>query len=85
MFSIVYSQILYCNILFYITLFKKQNDGKYVRTDSFQSEKMYETDKIRELLEKSGMQLLSVYSDIDFGRVDEKSERIHFVARAIKP
>lgn len=68
---------------FYISLFEKNTDGSYRRTDSEQSEKMYTAEQIKRLLKENSLELIAVYGD-DFGEPTATSERLHFVARAKK-
>ncbi len=68
---------------FYISLFEKNEDSSYKRTDSFQSERMYTKEEIETLLAESSFELISVYGD-DFSAPNHESERLHFVARAKK-
>ncbi|MBO5906846.1 MAG: class I SAM-dependent methyltransferase [Clostridia bacterium] len=70
---------------FYITLFKENATGGYERFDEEQRERMYTVTEIEEALIKAGLEPVGAYSDFDFTRGDDKSERIYFVARCIKP
>ena len=69
---------------FYLSVFEEGENGEYLRSDEEQQERCYSISEIRNALEKSGFELLDVFSDIDFSEVSEKSERLYFVARAKK-
>ena len=71
-----------CN--FYLSVFTEDENGKFRREDEVQTEKCYELDEIKGLLEETGFEILGVFGDTKFSPVDEKTERWHFVARAKK-
>ena len=64
---------------FYLTFFMKEGDS-YVRFDEEHTERAYEIDEIKEIIEKSGMKLLKVYHDQSFKNPEKNSERVFFVA-----
>ena len=68
---------------FYISLFQREKDGRYRRTDACQREKMYPLATVRTLLKKTGFQILSVYGGLDGHPVTDTDERIYITARAI--
>ena len=69
---------------FYITLFKEEADGRYVRYDEVQTERAYSIKTIIKTLAENGFADISVYSDFDFHAGSESDERVFFVARANK-
>lgn len=69
---------------FYLTLFEETSDGKYERADEEQRERCYTLDEIKEALETTGFELISVASDLDGSPVSETTERYYLIARAIK-
>jgi lipopolysaccharide export LptBFGC system permease protein LptF len=69
---------------FYITLFKKEEDGRYVRFDEMQTERAYSLKTIRKYLAETGFEYIGAYSDFDETQADDEDERIYFVARCIK-
>lgn len=69
---------------FYISLFKMCKDGKYVRYDEAQREKMLTVRSLKSALEKSGFSLLGVYSDFDFSVGSDENERLYLVAQCNK-
>ena len=69
---------------FYITLFDEDNDGKYVRYDDVQKERMYTVRSIKQRLLKSGFEFIGAYKNFDFESATDNDSRIYFVARCIK-
>ena len=65
---------------FYLTFFCKDGDG-YRRFDEQHSERAYEIEEIKTLIENAGMRLLKVYDDLSFDKPGVKSERVFFVAQ----
>lgn len=65
---------------FYLTFFCK-NGEEYSRFDEEHSERAYEIDEIKALIEASGMKLLKVYDDLSFNNPKKNSERVFFVAQ----
>jgi SAM-dependent methyltransferase len=58
-----------------------EESGKYDRFEEYHYEKAYTIEKIKELIEKSGMIFEAVYDECSFNSPDENSTRIFFVAR----
>lgn len=71
-----------CN--FYLSVFEEGENGEYYRADEEQRERFYSTEEIKLALEKTGFELLDVFSDVDFSKPTEESERLYFVAKAKK-
>ena len=69
---------------FYITLFKEDDDGRYVRYDEEQCERMYLLSEIKKTLKTSGMEFLCAYSDFEMTPGKDGSERIYIVAKCRK-
>ncbi len=69
---------------FYISIFKEDENGRYVRSDEHQREKMFGEKKLRIELEKAGFKLLDIVADYDFSKPEEDSERWYVIARAKK-
>ena len=69
---------------FYITLFEEEDDGRYVRYDEMQKERMYKLSDIKKALEKNGIEFIGAYSDFGFTEASDLSERIYVVARVKK-
>ena len=69
---------------FYITLFKECADGRYERYDETQSERMYTISDIKSALEKTNMEFLYAFGDLDFTPGNDECERIYIVAKCRK-
>ncbi|MBP3592265.1 MAG: class I SAM-dependent methyltransferase [Clostridia bacterium] len=69
---------------FFITLFSKERDGRYVRSEEVQSEKMYPLATLRRILEETGFEFIGAYNDFDFHAADDTDDRLYIVARCKK-
>ena len=69
---------------FYITVFKEDNDGKYVRYDAVDTERAYSLKRIKKELSEAGFEFIGAYGDYDFNEAGEQDERIYIAARCIK-
>lgn len=69
---------------FYLSVFREDGDGSYIREDENQRERCYTREELVGALERSGFELIGVYSDYGFGEADDSCERWYFVARAKK-
>lgn len=69
---------------FYLSVFEEGENGEYYRADEEQKERCYSVGEIKSALEQSGFELVDIFADIDFSYPTDKSERLYFVARAIK-
>ena len=69
---------------FFITLFSKQRDGRYIRSEETQSERMYTLVSLRHALEQTGFEFIGAYSDFDFTEATDSAERIYIAARCKK-
>ncbi len=69
---------------FFITLFSKEADGRYARSEEVQSEKMYTVEYLRSALLQAGFEYIGAYADFNFTAADDSCERIYFVARCKK-
>ncbi len=67
---------------FDLTFFEKNAAG-YQRSDEHFSEKEYSIEELTELLNKSDMELVSIYQELTFDPITEKSQRAVFVARKV--
>ena len=65
---------------FYLTFFMK-NGREYTRFDEEHSERAYEIEEIKSVIESSGMRLLKVYHNLSFENPKKNSERVFFVAQ----
>ncbi|MEE0969250.1 MAG: class I SAM-dependent methyltransferase [Clostridia bacterium] len=69
---------------FYLTLFSEDENGKYIREEEHQRERMYTLEELKNLLEANRFEWLGAFSDYSFGEISEKSERFYIMARAKK-
>lgn len=74
-----------CICTFDLTFFEEQENGSYQRFDETHEERAYQASEICQMLEKCGFHIEAIYDGhtLDAPRAD--SERLSFVARAIKP
>lgn len=73
-----------CICDFYLTLFSEDADGRYIRQEETQRERMYKPCELEEMLRKTGFDVLGFYGDMSFGDVKSDTERIYIAARALK-
>jgi len=67
-----------------LTLFMKDEGGEsYDRSEEIHHQKAYSIHLIKELLQKSGLEVLAVYDAFTFDEPKEDSERVYFVAKEI--
>lgn len=69
---------------FYLSIFEEQKNGSYVRSDEHQQERCYTKETLCRLLAEAGFEVLGVYGDYDGSAPEESTERLYFVARALK-
>jgi cyclopropane fatty-acyl-phospholipid synthase-like methyltransferase len=69
---------------FDITLFEEGEDGRYVRYDERQSERLYTVRSMSSALSECGFELIGAYGSADCTEITDDTERWYFVARAIK-
>ena len=65
---------------FYLTFFCRDKDG-YKRFDEEHSERAYDIEEIKSIIESSGMRLLKVYDEHSFSAPKKNSERVFFVVQ----
>ncbi len=68
----------YCD--FYITLFDKQSNGTYLRSDSTQREYFYSVKTIENALKKAGLTLVAYAGNLSGDQIKEDDERWYFTA-----
>ena len=69
---------------FYITLFNEEDDGKYVRYDDVERERMYTLRTVKNQLRKCGFEFIGAYRNFAFEEATDDDDRIYIVARCIK-
>lgn len=67
---------------FYLSLFMEDSDGRYIRGDENQRERMYTVRQLSTYLDECGFSLCGIFSDYSFCEADEtKHERLYFVCK----
>lgn len=64
-----------------LTLFIKDEDGKYDKYEETHIQRAYSLERIRELIEESGMEFVASYEAFTKDAVSEESERIYIIAK----
>lgn len=64
-----------------LTLFIKEEDGRYRKYEETHYQRGYGLETIRELLEESGMEFVDCYGENSFDSPQEVCERVYFIAR----
>ena len=64
-----------------LTLFIKDEDGKYDKYEENHLQRAYTTDEIKTLINKAGMEFVAAYDAFTKEPVKEDSERIYVIAR----
>ncbi len=66
---------------FDLTFFLKQGDGRYLRQEESQTERVYETEEILGLIQEAGLSCLGIFDSLSFEPPREDSERLFFVVK----
>ena len=67
---------------FYTNFFiKDKKTNLYHRFEEIHYEKAYSIEKIKELIKKSGLELLGIYDELTFNKPKKDSQRVFFVVR----
>ncbi len=69
---------------FDLTVFTRDTDGKYTRSDENQRERCFSKEQLESALKACGFEILGFFSDFKFSPIDEKSERWYIAARCKK-
>lgn len=64
-----------------LTLYVREEDGRYSRFEETHCQRGYELEVIRRLLEEAGMEFVAMYDSFTRNMVRKDSERVCFVAR----
>jgi len=64
-----------------VTVFVKNEDGTFTRSQEIHHERGYSVDEVTELLKAAGLKLEAVYHDNTLEALRETTERMYFVAR----
>lgn len=68
-----------CDI--FLTLFIKSDDGRYVKQEEAQTEKLWLDSELDELIAESGLERVAVFSGFDMREAKEKDEKRYYVVR----
>lgn len=66
---------------FYLTVFEKQSNGLYKRTDGVQRERCYGMKTVKNLLAEAGLEFVSAVDSYEFDEPGAESERWYIAAR----
>lgn len=67
---------------FYTNFFiKDENTNLYNRFEEIHYEKAYSLDKLKNIIKKSGLELLAIYDELTFKAPKDDSQRVFFIAR----
>ena len=69
---------------FILTIFEKQSDGRYSRTDTVQTERCYSRSHLTRALKQAGFEMLGIYEDYNFTPATRRADRWYVVARCRK-
>ena len=64
-----------------LTLFIKEEDGRYRKYEETHFQRGYELGQIKNLLEEAGLEFIACYGEGSFDAPEEDSERVYFIAR----
>ena len=68
-----------CDI--FLTLFIKSDDGRYVKREETQTEKLWLDSELDELIAESGLEKVAVFSGFDMKEAKENDEKRYYVVR----
>ena len=68
---------------FYLTLFSKNADGTWSRSEEYQRERMFTDRVLRTRLQKSGFSVLAAFADTDFTAPGETDPRRFYICRRL--
>ena len=69
---------------FYLSVFREEADGTYLRTDEEQTERCYDFKTLSDALSRAGFTDIALYGDTKFGPPTDKTERWFISARCKK-
>ena len=69
---------------FILTIFEKQSDGRYSRTDTVQTERCYSRSHLTRALKQAGFEMLGIYEDYGFTPATRRADRWYVAARCRK-
>lgn len=69
---------------FQLSIFTPGSDGRYSRTDTVQTERLYTRAQLERALDRAGFEILGFFSDYDFTPACEEDDRWYVAARCKK-
>lgn len=66
---------------FLLTLFIREEDGRYVRCEETQTEKLWTDEEIEQMLSESGLEKVAVFADFEMKEATATDEKRYYVAR----
>lgn len=69
---------------FYLSVFTRDQDGRYERNDEIQTEKCYSRKQIEKALIDTGFEILGVYGDLNHTPATDTDEKWYFTVRCKK-
>lgn len=66
---------------FYLSVFSRDEDGRYSRFDEHQVERYYSVDELGAALRDAGLEVMGVFGGYDFAAPKKNDERWYFVAK----
>lgn len=70
---------------YHLTLFIRENSGYYRKQEETHYQRAYMLDKVEELVEQSGLQLLHIYDAFSHEPAGPESERVHVICQRKMP
>lgn len=64
-----------------LTLFIKEEDGRYRKYEETHYQRGYDLEKVKALIAEAGMEFVACYGEDSFDPPEEQSERVYFIAR----
>ncbi|MBO5373139.1 MAG: class I SAM-dependent methyltransferase [Lachnospiraceae bacterium] len=64
-----------------LTLFIREEDGRYAKYEETHYQRGYELDVVKELIRQAGLEFVACFKEGSFEAPEEKSERVYFIAR----
>jgi len=69
---------------FDLSIFTRAKDGRYIRSDTVQRERVYTAAQLESALKRAGFALLGMYADYQFTPAGADDERWYIAARCVK-
>lgn len=66
-----------------LTLFIREEDGKFARFEEVHYQRCYQIDTVKELIKKAGMELVAIYDGYTNDDYHSQSEKVTFIAKEV--